>query len=243
MNPVAFTFLGLEIHWYAILMVLSFFIAGGLVQRWGKEKGYKEEDLLDLTLVVILTAIVGARLYYVAFSWEHYQGDILKIINLRGGGLAIHGGIIGGLIGGYFFCKRRGLNFLELADFTAPGLILGQAIGRWGNFFNQEAYGGPTNLPWAITVAGEKVHPTFLYESLWNLGVFFILLRLLKKKEFDGQIILLHGILYSLGRLWIEGLRTDSLMLGPLRIAQVVSLGTIVLFSGFYFYGIKKKRN
>ncbi len=236
MNPVAFSLFGLEIRWYGILMVLSFILAGSLLQRWGKEAGYKEDDLLDLTLVVILTAILGARLYYVAFSWDYYRGDILKIINLRGGGLAIHGGIIGGLLGGYIFSRIRKLNFLELTDFVAPGLILGQAIGRWGNFFNQEAHGGPTNLPWAITVAGEKVHPTFLYESLWNLAVFFILLKTLKKKKFDGQVFLLHGILYSLGRFWIEGLRTDSLMLGPLRIAQVVSLGTIVVFSGLYYY-------
>ncbi|NLY37422.1 MAG: prolipoprotein diacylglyceryl transferase [Tissierellia bacterium] len=241
MNPVAFSLFGLEIRWYGILMVLSFIIAGALLQYWGKQKGYKEDDLLDLTLVVIITAIIGARLYYVAFSWEYYQGDILKIINLRGGGLAIHGGIIGGVIGGYLFAKRRGLNFFELTDFIAPGLILGQAIGRWGNYFNGEAHGGPTNLPWAITVAGEKVHPTFLYESIWNLGIFFFLVYMLKRKKFDGQIFLLHGILYSLGRFWIEGLRTDSLMLGPLRIAQVVSMGTIVLFSALYFYGLKKR--
>lgn len=243
MNPVAFALFGLEIRWYGILMVLSFIIAGGLLQYWGKQKGYKEDDLLDLTLVVILMAIIGARLYYVAFSWDYYQGDILKIINLRGGGLAIHGGIIGGVIGGYLFSKRRGLNFLELTDFVAPGLILGQAIGRWGNFFNAEAHGGPTDLPWAITVAGEKVHPTFLYESLWNLAIFFFLVYMLNnKKKFDGQIFLLHGILYSIGRFWIEGLRTDSLMLGPLRIAQVVSLGTIVLFSALYYYALKKKQ-
>ena len=236
MNPVAFTLLGLEIRWYAILMVLSFIVGGWLIRKWGTERGYKEEDLLDLTLIIILTAIVGARLYYVAFSWEHYQGDLLKIINLRGGGLAIHGGIIGGLIGGYLYCKKKKFNFWEMTDIVAPALILGQAIGRWGNFFNQEAHSRPTNLPWAITVAGQKVHPTFLYESLWNLGVFFILVKMLKKKEFDGQILFLHGILYSLGRFWIEGLRTDSLMLGSLRIARVVSLATIVLFGGLYWY-------
>lgn len=236
MNPVAFSIFGLEVRWYGILMVLSFIIAGALLQHWGKKAGYKEDDLLDLTLVVILSAIVGARAYYVAFSWDYYQGDIFKILNIRGGGLAIHGGILGGMIGGYIFCRRRKLNFRQLIDFIAPGLILGQAIGRWGNFFNQEAHGGPTNLPWAITVAGEKVHPTFLYESIWNLGVFFILLRVLKKKEFDSQVFLLYGILYSLGRLWIEGLRTDSLMLGPLRIAQVVSVGTIVFFLAIYYY-------
>lgn len=239
MNPIAFSILGLDVHWYGILMVISFIIAGALVQRWGKMAGYKEEDLLDLTMVVILTAIVGARLYYVAFSWDYYRGDILKIINLRGGGLAIHGGILGGLLGGYIFSKIRKLNFRELTDFAAPGLILGQAIGRWGNYFNQEAHGGPTNLPWAITVAGQKVHPTFLYESIWNLGVFFVLLRVMKKKEFDGQLFLLHGILYSMGRVWIEGLRTDSLMFGPFRVAQLVSMGTIIFFSLLYYWAKK----
>lgn len=241
MNPVAFSLFGLEVRWYGILMVLSFVIGGWLIRKWGMERGYKEEDLLDFTLTVILTAIVGARLYYVAFSWEHYQGDLMKIINLRGGGLAIHGGIIGGIIGGYIYCKRKKFNFWEMADLVAPALILGQAIGRWGNFINQEAHGGPTNLPWAITVAGQKVHPTFLYESLWNLAIFFYLLRKRKNKEFHGQLILLHGILYSLGRVWIEGLRTDSLMLGPLRVAQVVSIGTILLFGGIYWYFKKKE--
>lgn len=236
MSPIAFTIFGLEVRWYGVLMVLSFIIGGWLIRKWGTERGYKEETLMDFTLTIILSAIVGARLYYVAFSWEQYQGDILKILNLRGGGLAIHGGIIGGLLGGYVFCKIKKMNFLEMADLVAPALILGQAIGRWGNFFNQEAHGGPTSLPWAITVAGQKVHPTFLYESLWNLGIFFFLLWKLKRKEFHGQLILLHGILYSIGRFWIEGLRTDSLMLGPLRIAQVVSLATIILFSGLYWY-------
>lgn len=240
-NPVAFEIFGLEIRWYGILMALGMFIGSLIVLQLAKRKGYEENDIIDLILVAIPSGIVGARLYYVIFNWSYYSGDLMKIINIRGGGMAIHGAVIGGLIGGYFFCKYRKLNFFELADFAAPALILAQSIGRWGNYANGEAHGGVTDLPWGILVDGQYVHPTFLYESIWNLGVFIFLItfgRKMKKKH--GDIFLMYMGLYSLGRFFIEGLRTDSLMLGPLRMAQVISVVLITI--SVYLLGVKRKK-
>ncbi len=242
MNPVAFTVFGIDVRWYGILMATGFVVAGYILLRLARKKGYKDDDIYDLLLVVIPAAIISARIYYVAFSLDLYDGDILRMINIREGGLAIHGGVIGGALAGYIFCKIRKINFLEIIDMVAPGLILAQAIGRWGNYINGEAHGGPTNLPFGIMVDGVKVHPTFLYESIWNLIVFFILMYFYKRKTFDSQIILLYGILYSTGRFFIEGMRTDSLMLGSIRVAQLVSVSTIIIFSVLYIYKIKKQK-
>lgn len=242
MNPIAFSIFGLDIRWYGILMATSMLIASLFFLNRGKKMGVREDDLLDIILWVLPCAVVGARLYYICFyDLNYYMGNPAEIINLRAGGLAIHGGVIGGVLAGYFVTQRKQLPFFKLADVVAPVLVLGQAIGRWGNFFNGEAHGGPTNLPWAIVVDGQKVHPTFLYESIWDFGVFLILLRLLNKKSFDGQVISLYLILYSCGRFWIEGLRTDSLMFGPLRMAQVISLAMIAL--GFYLYRKEKEKS
>src|SRR5690606_14683841 len=134
------------------------------------------------------------------FSWDFYSKNPREILNIRQGGLAIHGAIIAGVLAGYLFCRYKKIGFCTLADICAPSIILGQAIGRWGNFVNQEAHGGPTNLPWGIEVNGVKVHPTFLYESLWNFGVFGFLLYYSKKKKYDGQIFILYLILYSIAR-------------------------------------------
>lgn len=240
-DPVAFEIFGLEVRWYGILIALGMFIASMIVLRAAKKKGYKEDDIIDLILVALPSGILGARLYYVLFSWEYYAGDLMKIINLRGGGLAIHGGVIGGLIGGYIFCKRRQLNFFELADFAAPALVLAQAIGRWGNYANGEAHGGVTDLPWAILVDGQHVHPTFLYESIWNVLIFLFLILVGKKlKKKHGDLFLMYMGLYSVGRFFIEGLRTDSLMIGPFRIAQLISLFLIGISVYFLF---KRKKS
>ncbi|MGB3367375.1 MAG: prolipoprotein diacylglyceryl transferase [Acidaminobacteraceae bacterium] len=228
MNPIAFEIFNLEIRWYGILMALAMLLGTMLMLRQAKKYDIKENDLYDLILVVLPSAVVGARLYYVAFNWEYYQWDFLKIINTRGGGMAIHGGIIFGLLSGYLFCKRRGLKFWQLADMAAPGLVLGQAIGRWGNFMNNEAHGGPTDLPWGIMVDGAKVHPTFLYESVWNLLVFAFIWKYKDRKKHNGEVIMIYLGLYSFGRFFIEGLRTDSLMLGSLRMAQVISIAIII---------------
>jgi 16S rRNA (cytosine1402-N4)-methyltransferase/phosphatidylglycerol:prolipoprotein diacylglycerol transferase len=187
-------------------------------------------------------AVIGARLYYVIFEWDYYQGDIMKIINIREGGLAIHGALIAGVLTGYIFTRVKKLSFWETADITAPGIIIGQAIGRWGNFVNAEAHGGPTNLPWGIMVEGVKVHPTFLYESLWNIGVFIFLILYRRKKKVDGEVFLLYGILYSVGRFWIEGLRTDSLMFMGMRTAQLISVVIIAVFTALLVYRRRTKK-
>ncbi|KDR95013.1 phosphatidylglycerol:prolipoprotein diacylglycerol transferase [Peptoclostridium litorale DSM 5388] len=223
-DPVAFRIFGIDIRWYGILMASGILIGMVLALREAKRQGIEENTMLDLFLVAIPSAIVGARAYYVIFNWSYYSGDFLKMINTRLGGMAIHGGVIGGVLAGYIFCRVKKLSFPKLVDITAPSLILGQAIGRWGNFINQEAHGGPTDLPWGIMVDGMKVHPTFLYESIWNLGVFALLLFMRRKKRYEGQVMVVYMMAYSLGRFWIEGLRTDSLMLGPLRMAQVISI-------------------
>ncbi len=242
-NPIAFQVFGLEIRWYAIIISLGILLGVILASHRSKKYKLNTDDVLDVVLTALPCAIIGARLYYVAFEWDYYAFDFYKIINIRAGGLAIHGGLIGGILGGYFMCKKKNIKIGQMIDLAAPSLILGQAIGRWGNFMNNEAHGGPTNLPWAIEVNGEMVHPTFLYESLWNFMVFFILLYFDKKyKKSDGETFLLYGILYSLARFFIEGLRTDSLYIASFRIAQIISVVTIVLFSLIFIILRKKKR-
>lgn len=241
MNPIAFSVFGFEIRWYGIFIALAMLIASTFVLRKGKGMGLSEDDLMDLIIWVLPSAIIGARVYYVLFfDLGYYLSQPMEILNLRAGGLAIHGGVIGGVLAGYFVTKKKNMPFVKLADVVAPVLILGQAIGRWGNYFNGEAHGGPTDLPWGIMVDGVKVHPTFLYESIWNFAIFAFLLRLLNKRHFDGQVAALYLILYSIGRFFIEGLRTDSLMIGPLRVAQVISLVLIAL--GIFIYQWGKKR-
>lgn len=242
MNPIAFEVFGIQVRWYGIFIALGMFIAAMLLKKFMKEKGYPEDTVYEFLLVILPAAIVGARLYYVIFNWSHYSGDLLRIINLREGGLAIHGGVIGGVIAGYIYCKIKNLKFLEMADFVAPGLVLAQAIGRWGNYANQEAHGGPTDLPWAIDVGGVGVHPTFLYESIWNVLIFIFLMWFRKKKPFNGALFILYAMLYSVGRFFIESLRTDSLMIGPLRQAQVISV--VIFLGGLILYGylLKKER-
>lgn len=224
MNPVAFRIFGIDVMWYGVIIASAMVAAVFLAGRNGKKVGIREDDILDLSLWALPLAVIGARLYYVAFNFSLYQENLLSIFNTRLGGMALHGGLIGGFLGGVLVAKKKNLNILKTADVIAPAISLGQAIGRWGNFANQEAHGGPTNLPWGILIDGVKVHPTFLYESIWNLGVMTLLLLVFRRKKYDGQLVALYLIAYSLGRFWIEGLRTDSLMLGSLRAAQVVSL-------------------
>ena len=229
MDPTAFTVFGIDIQWYAIIITTAMIIGVLLSIRDGEKQGFVGDHLLDLMLVALPMAIVGARAYYVIFNFEIYTDNIINIFNIRQGGLAIHGGLIGGFLGGYIVSKKKNFNILKVADIISPYLILGQAIGRWGNYINQEAHGGPTDLPWGIMVDGVKVHPTFLYESIWNIIVFAILKKISRNKKFDGQMTGAYLILYSAGRFFIEGLRTDSLMIGPLRTAQVISIMLILL--------------
>lgn len=240
MNPVAFEIFGLSVRWYGIIMASGILMGMLVALREAKRLGMDENLILDLVIFAIPAGIIGARLYYVAFSWEYYSGNLLQIFNTRGGGLAIHGTLIAAVITGLIYARVKKVSFWTLADITAPGIILGQAIGRWGNFVNQEAYGVPTDLPWGIMVNGVRVHPTFFYEFLWNMGVFFTLLWFRKRKKVEGEVFLLYGILYSVGRFFIEGLRIDSLMLGSLRMAQVFSLAAVALGVALILYRRKR---
>ncbi len=242
MNPVAFEVFGIAVRWYGIFISCGMILAIYLTIKWSKPLGYKDNDIIDLALVCLPSAIVGARAYYVLFNLDFYKGNFMEMINIRGGGMAIHGGVLAGLLAGVIYTKIKKLNTWQLADIVAPTLILAQAIGRWGNYANQEAHGGPTNLPWGIVVDGVKVHPTFLYESMWNLGVFAILLLLRKHKKFEGEIICWYGVLYSLGRFWIEGLRTDSLMFFGLRTAQIASLAIVLICGSLIVYNRQKAK-
>ncbi len=242
-NKVAFTIFGINVHWYAILIVASIILALLLCKKQDGKYGIKYEDILDLSIILIPIAFICARLYYVIFNIKNYT-NIIDIINIKDGGLAIYGGIIGGIITAYIFCKKRNIRILDLLDYVVAFLALGQAIGRWGNFINVEAYGTVTNVPWKMgiqTNAGiEYVHPTFLYESISTLVIFIILMKMSKNRKYSGQITCYYLIMYSFIRTIIEGIRVDSLMLGNLRISQVVS---IILFIVFSALAIRKTTN
>lgn len=242
MDRVAFSIFGIDIMWYGILMAVGMILGTLIAIKEAKRVGIKEDYVLDLAIFAIPIGLLGARLYYVIFNWEYYSQNISQILNFRGGGMAIHGALIGGILTGYVFTKIRKIDFLKMADAVILGMPLAQSIGRWGNFINQEAHGGPTDLPWGIMVDGVKVHPTFLYESVWDLAIFIFLLVFRKKKKYEGQVIVYYIILYSLGRFFIEGLRTDSLMIGPLKMAQVISLVGIIGGIISHIYLIKKNR-
>ncbi|WP_042462951.1 prolipoprotein diacylglyceryl transferase [Neobacillus dielmonensis] len=240
LNPIAFSLGPIEVHWYGIIIGCGLALALFLAIREEKRRGLPKDTFADLMLWAIPIAIISARIYYVIFEWDYYQdhpGDIVKIWN---GGIAIHGALIGSVITAYVFSKMRGISFWKLADIAAPSIILGQAIGRWGNFMNQEAHGGEVtraflenlHLPDFIInqmyIDGTYYHPTFLYESLWDFAGFILLLLLRRVNLRRGEIFLSYLIWYSIGRCYVEGLRTDSLMLGSLRMAQMISIALIV---------------
>lgn len=242
MDPVAFEIFGMPVRWYGIIISLGIILGTLITIKESKKRGYGEDLVIDLLLFAIPLSIVGARLYYVVFSWDRYKDNLGDIINIRQGGLAIHGGLIMAVIVALVYTRVKKINFWSIADMFAPGIILGQAIGRWGNFVNQEAHGGPTDLPWGIFINGQKVHPTFFYESMWNLLVLAFLLWFRKSKsKVKGETFLLYIALYSLGRVFIEGLRTDSLMFAGLRVAQLISVGAIVV--SFLIFGIRRRNN
>lgn len=245
------------LRWYGLLIALAVIIGLNLSQYLAKKRQIDPDLIGDLIIWLVIAALPSARLYYVLFRWQSYAQNPGDIAAIWKGGIAIHGAIIGGIIATLIFARLKKVSFWQLTDVIAPSLILGQAIGRWGNFFNSEAFGDPTDLPWKLYIPPnnrpleyinfEYFHPTFLYESLWNVMVFILLIGLFRwgLKHIDrlkvGTISLVYLITYSLGRVWIEGLRTDSLMLGPLRIAQLVSLGAIALgiFGLIWLYRFK----
>ncbi|MBP6491414.1 MAG: prolipoprotein diacylglyceryl transferase [Clostridia bacterium] len=229
-NPVAFSIFGIDIMWYGIIIAAAMVLAVMILYRRAPVHDISSDRSLDFVLVTIPMGVIGARLYYVLFNWADYAGDFGKIINIRNGGLAIHGGLILGFLSAVLLCRLWDIKPMNLLDLAAPCIAIAQSIGRWGNYFNQEAHGGPTNLPWAIPVDGQMVHPTFLYESIWCFLLFFVLVFVDNNRKFEGQTFLLYGILYSLERFFVEALRTDSLMIGPFRQAQLLSGSVFVIF-------------
>ncbi|MEG2638164.1 MAG: prolipoprotein diacylglyceryl transferase [Clostridiales bacterium] len=236
MNPIAFTIGGWPVRWYGILIATALLLGVFLATYLGKKRGLNEDNLWTMVLCAIPVAVIGSRIYYVIFEWSHYADNLWEIFAIWHGGLAIHGTIIGGTLAVICCCLYYKMDFFEVGDCFAPALVLGQAIGRWGNYFNGEAHGYATDLPWAINVDGVMVHPTFLYESLWDLGIFILLMVLFKKNKQRGNLVLIYLMLYSVGRFFIEVLRTDSLMIGFLRQAQVFSITLFVVALAVYIY-------
>ena len=259
---------GFEIAYYGMIIGLSV-VAGILMASHIAKKTNQNPDIYyDLAIYAVIFSVIGARLYYVIFSWEYYKDDLLSIFNLREGGLAIYGAVIAAVITVAVFCKIKKLSFGVLVDTAVPGLVLGQLMGRWGNFFNREAFGEYTDSLFAmqlpldavrssdvtdmmrsnIQVIDEisyiQVHPTFLYESLWNVGVLLVLLWWRKYKKFDGEILLMYLFGYGVGRFWIEGLRTDQLLIPNTGIAvsQVLAL-VLVFVSAFLIWKMSKRTN
>jgi phosphatidylglycerol:prolipoprotein diacylglycerol transferase len=259
---------GFTIAFYGMIIAFGM-VMGYLMTAFQAKRTGQEPDLyLDLALWDIVFAVIGARIYYVIFTWDYYKDNLLQIFNTRGGGLAIYGGVIAGVITTIIFGKVRKQNFFQLLDTACIGLITGQIIGRWGNFCNREAFGGYTNglfamqlkqsdvaasnlthsvLKHAVEIDGTRyiqVHPTFLYESLWNIGVLIILLLFTKHRKYNGQIFLIYLLGYGLGRAWIEGLRTDQLIFfgTGVAVSQVLSGGLVVASAAILIYRFVKDR-
>ncbi len=243
-GPILLEIGPITLRWYGLLIACAVLIGVNVSQYLGKYRNLDPDTISDLVVWLVVGAIPCARIYYVLFQWQEYSQRPEDIIAIWQGGIAIHGAIIGGTIAAIIFAKFNKLSFWQITDVIAPSLILGQAIGRWGNFFNSEAFGRPTDLPWKVYIPpfhrpiqyidAEFFHPTFLYESLWNLLVFALLMSLFfwgvrnQNKLKVGTIAFVYLISYSLGRVWIEGFRIDSLMLADFRVAQLISLSAIV---------------
>ena len=239
-KPIAFHIFGWPIHWYGIIIALGFLLAVFYCSRKAADYGIIPDDVIDLLIWAVPLCIIGARLYYVIFYLDLYRRadgslDFPAMIRIWDGGLAIYGGILMAILVLLVFCKVKKISFLAFADLGSLGMLIGQLVGRWGNFVNVEAYGGPTDLPWRMgiydlvngTYQYMEVHPTFLYESLWNLLGFLLLAFVVaRRRKFDGQIFLRYMAWYGLGRAWIEGLRTDSLYFFStgLRVSQVLAI-------------------
>lgn len=250
-DPVAFNLFGLDVNWYGIIIVSGMLLAIILASREAERVGLQEDDVIDFMFWGLPLSIIGARLYYVAFEWKQYASNPIEILAIRNGGLAIYGGLLAGGLVMYVFTKKRGISFWKFLDIAVPGVIIAQAIGRWGNFMNQEAYGGETtrafleglHLPTFIInnmeINGVYHHPTFLYESLWNVLGFILLLVLRNKKHFlkIGELTFIYVMWYAFGRFFIEGMRTDSLWLfGVIRVSQLLSVVLFLIALGLFIY-------
>lgn len=245
LNPVAFEIGEKPIYWYGIIIAVGFCLAVFYGYAEAKRTGLNPDHIANVVLVAAPVAIVGARLYYVVFNWSQYKNNLFEIVAVWNGGLAVYGGLIAGILAGYFYCKWAKVNFFALADIGVGGFFIGQSIGRWGNFMNCEAYGGETGLPWKMGVMEQGkmifVHPTFLYESLWNALGFLILFLVRKKKKYHGQLFWFYMLWYGMGRVWIEALRTDSLYVGPFRVSQLVALCCIIAGGTMLFLNRKRE--
>ncbi|WP_167956909.1 prolipoprotein diacylglyceryl transferase [Anaerosporobacter faecicola] len=251
---------GIEIAYYGIIIACGMLAGFYLVEWQAKRTGQQKELYLDFAIYAIIASIVGARLYYVIFSFDEFKDDLLSILNLRTGGLAIYGGIIAGVLAGIIFTKVKKVSFALLADTCSVGLLLGQILGRWGNFFNREAFGGYSDgllamqinkaevassnitqelLDHVVRIKGIEyiqVHPTFLYESLWNLILLILILLYTKHKKFDGELFIFYVIGYGVGRTWIESLRTDQLLLWGtnLAVSELLSITIVIVAIGIW---------
>ena len=256
---------GFSIKFYGIIIALGFLVGLYVTMREAKRTNQNPEDYLDYKLWMVIPAIMGARLYYVIFSWESYKDNIWDILAIRNGGLAIYGGVIAGVLVLWLFSKAREKSFFLMTDTIVMGLLIGQIMGRWGNFFNREAFGGYSTgllamqipvadasyttgelLDKVVTIGGIdyiQVHPTFLYEGLWNLLVLLIIFFWRKKKVFDGELLCLYMAGYGAGRFWIEGLRTDQLLIGATQIPVSQVLAGILCIIGVSVLVIKRRRN
>lgn len=257
---------GFRIAYYGMIIALGM-LAGYLVAEWqGKRIGLEQDIILDFALYAIIFAVIGARIYYVIFEWDDYKGNLLSVFNTRGGGMAIYGGVIAGVLTAMVYSKIKKISFFKLVDTACAGLLTGQIIGRWGNFFNREAFGGYTDnifamqlkksdvasynmtediLQHVININGTdyiQVHPTFLYESLWNLVVLILILLYTNHKKFDGELLLLYLAGYGLGRAWIEGLRTDQLLFWGTDLAVSQILSIILVIVSVVIIIIKRKK-
>lgn len=256
-NPVAFTLPilgGLEVRWYGLIITTGIILAFLYAAYRARQEGIVFDDVLDITLFTVIFGVVGARVYYVLTSLEHYD-SLWDMFAIWEGGIAIYGAVIAGALTIWLVCRRKKIPPLKMLDATAPGVMIGQILGRWGNFFNGEAYGAEVpqgNLLYPFRMGllpniesysvMHEFHPTFLYESLWNLAGFVLINALYKKKKFDGQIVLMYLTWYGFGRMLIEGLRTDSLWIGPFRISQVVGLVCFVAGSALLTLGLRQTR-
>lgn len=252
MNPELINIFGLSIRWYSVLILIGAALGIYLLKREANRYGMNWDFVFNLSFWTIIFGIIGARLYYVIFHWAEYRTNLLDIFKIWNGGLAIHGGLIAGAITVYLYCKKVGASTLKIIDMAIPSVIIAQAIGRWGNFFNSEAHGVATSLSKlqslhipkfiidGMNIDGVYYHPTFLYESIWCLLGFIILLIIRRNKYTKvGTITGTYLMWYSTGRFFIEHLRTDSLMLGGFRVAQIIS---IILFITGLFLIIRNKR-
>ena len=255
MSKVAFDFGILQIYWYSICILLGMACGIFFILRESKRKNLNVEAVTDVIFYSIIWAVIGARLYYVLFNLDYYLSTPIEILKVWNGGLAIHGGIIGAVISIYVYCKKHEISFVEMLDICAPALIIGQIIGRWGNFFNSEAHGGivtrsfleslhlPDFIINGMYINGNYYHPTFLYESVLNLICFIILMILRRNKKIKiGVITGIYFIWYSVVRFFVESLRTDSLMLGTLRMAQVISILLFIIGLLLIIFSYKKER-